>query len=136
MAKVDHPVINERSPVVDANHGRAPIPEVGHAHFRSKRKRAVSRRHRAGLVDLTTGGAVAVKTGAVLTGFAGDDLHNFRYDLQLRLGKFSSWRRNDRSDLSRGERCLELGSLWLSDQIKEVNGLCSVDREEIAGHHR
>ena len=53
MAKVDHSVINERSAVVDANHGRTPIPEVGHAHFRSKRKRAVSRRHRAGLVDLT-----------------------------------------------------------------------------------
>ena len=78
MAKVDHSVINERSAVVDANHGRTPIPEVGHAHFRSKRKRAVSRRHRAGLVDLTISGAVAIKTGAIPTGLASDDLHNFR----------------------------------------------------------
>ena len=78
MAQVDHPVINERSTVVDANHSRAPIPEVGHAHFRSKRKRAVSRRHSAGLVDLTVSGAIAIKTGAIPTGLASDDLHNFR----------------------------------------------------------
>ena len=44
--------------------------------------------------------------------------------------------RNDRFDLRREELCLELGSLWLSDQIKDVKGLCSIDRSEIAGHHR
>ena len=85
MAKIDHPVIDERSAIVDADHGRAPVPEVGDAHFRSKRKRAVGCRHGAASVDLSIGGAVAIKTGSIPTGFTSDDLHHIRYNLQLRL---------------------------------------------------
>ena len=136
MAKVDHPVIDERSAIVDADYGRAPVPEIGDAHFRSKRKRAVSCRHRAASVNLTIGGAVAIKTGAIPTGFTSDDLHHLRYNLQLRFGELRGRRCKDRFDLRRRKGCLQLRGLRLDHQIQRVKRLCTVEREEITRYDR
>ena len=91
MAQVDHPVINERSAIVDADHGRALVPEVGDAHFCSKGKSAVGRRHRAALVNLTVGREVAVKTGALPALFAGH--HSDQ------IFAVTVWRQNDAANL-------------------------------------
>ena len=99
MAKVDHAVIDKGPAIVDANHSTASIPEVGHANLGTEGKCSMSCRHRAWLVNLAIRGSVAVKTGAIPTGFAGDDFDDLRDDLQLGLGELRCRRGCDLLDL-------------------------------------
>ena len=136
MAEVDHAVMDKGSTIVDANNSTASVPKVGHAHFGTEGKCAMGCRHRAGLIDLAIRCSVAIKTGAIPTGFTGDDFDNLRNDLQLRLGEFRGrWCKN-RFELCRRKRCLQPRGLGLDHQIQRVKGLRTVERKEIAGHDR
>ena len=86
MAEIDHPVMNERTAIIDSDDGRTPVPEVRDTDLGAEWKGAMGRGHRSGLEHFTIGGSVAVEPRAIPTGFTGDHPHNIGRRGQL-------WRR-------------------------------------------
>ena len=135
MAEVDHTVINEGPTIIDANNSASPVPKIGHTNLGAEGERAMGRRHRAGLIDLAIRCSVAIKTGAIPTGFSGDDFDDVRDDPQLGLGELRCRGCIDLLDLCRRERCLQFRHLWLDDQIEGIQWFCTINSQKIACHH-
>ena len=70
MGQINHAGAVERSPVIDAHHGRFAVGHVGDQHLGAKRQGAVGCRKGAGAKHFTAGCAISVKTGAIPTGLA------------------------------------------------------------------
>ena len=61
MGQIDHPVVLERSAVIDPHHNAAAIAQIGDAHLGSKGECSMGRRQRALAEALTIGRGVAVE---------------------------------------------------------------------------
>ena len=61
MGQIDHPVVLERSAVIDSHHNAAAIAQIGDAHPGAEAEGAMGRRQRALAEALTIGGGAAVE---------------------------------------------------------------------------
>ena len=61
MGQIDHPVVLERSAVIDPHHNAAAIAEIGDAHLGAEGAGAMGRRQRALAEALTIGRGAAVE---------------------------------------------------------------------------
>ena len=76
MGNVNDAIAVKRTPIIDAHHGGAAVPEVGHTHLGAERQGAVGRREGARTKDFAVGSAVSEEAGAVPTGLTLGAVHH------------------------------------------------------------